>query len=104
MSVPHGLSLAIARAWFEKLQPIPQAFALLDLPRREDVVVVVGAVTTTVTRENAVRMIRHGQVRTAPDDPKGMRSGCPIVVLDGGTGFPVLIEGSRRIPYGSERP
>lgn len=103
MSQPEGLALAIARAWFENLPAIPQAFALLDLPHGDDVVVVAGATSSTVTYESAVRLIRAGQVRIAPVDPTGRRKGCPLVVLDPVTGFPLLIEAARRSPYGGDR-
>ena len=104
MSQPEGLALAIAQAWFESLPSIPQAFALLDLPKGEDVVVVAGVVTTTITRDRAEALIRGGEVKIAPVDPTGRRKGCPLVVLDPETGFPLLIEASRRSPYGKERP
>jgi hypothetical protein len=104
VSQPEGLSLAIAQAWFENLPAIPQAFALLDLPKGEDVVVIAGVVAYTMTHEEAEALIRGGEVRIAPVDPTGRRKGCPLVVLDPKTGFPLLIEASRRSPYGKERP
>lgn len=104
MSQPEGLALAIAQAWFESLPAIPQAFALIDLPKGEDVVVVAGLVTRTVSRDEAETLIRGGEVRIAPVDPTGRRKGCPLVVLDPKTGFPLLIEAARRSPYGEERP
>lgn len=103
MNQPEGLALAIAQAWFESLPAIPQAFALLDLPDGEDVVVIAGVVASTVSHASAVRLLRAGQVKIAPVDPTGRRKGCPLVVLDPTTGFPLLIEAARRSPYGEDR-
>lgn len=104
MTQPEGLPQAIARAWFENLPPIPQAFALQDLPDRDRIIVIAGVITMTVDRSEAVRMIRSGQVRIAPADPSQQRARCPLAVMDGTTGFPVLIEATRRDPPGKDRP
>lgn len=108
MTQPEGLALAIAKAWFESQQPIPQAFALLDLPKSMDVVVlktgIEGAQPRAVRRAKVVELIHKGQVRIAPYEPGTRRSGLPLMVLDNITGFPLLIEAKRRDPYGKEHP
>ncbi len=92
----------IARAWFERLPPIPQAFALIDLPVADRIMVVAGVVTTSMPREDVVRLLRRGDVRIAPRDCGETRSKCPLVVMDPSSGFPLLIEARRREPYGRE--
>lgn len=104
MDQPEGLPQAIARAWFESLPPIPQAFALHDLPDKEQITVIAGMITRTVERSKAERMLRSGQVRIAPADPSPQRAKCPLAVMDETTGFPVLIEAARRDPPGKDRP
>lgn len=104
MTQPEGLPQAIARAWFENLPPIPQAFALQDLPDRERIIVIAGVITRTMDRNEAVRLLKSGQVRIAPADPSPQRAKCPLAVIDETTGFPVLIEAARRDPPGKDRP
>lgn len=81
-----------AKAWFDQLDPIPQAFALTMLPSRPTVTIMFGVATCgAISREAALRMIRSGPVRLAPADQPTPLSRHRLVII-GTNGFPVQIE------------
>lgn len=88
---------AAARIWFDALPPVPQAFALLGLPRRGVVDVQIGALATAMTREGARNLILSGPVRILPagaSTPTGWGERPAVVAIHPASGFPVIVESS----------
>ena len=84
---------AVALAWFARLTPVPQAFALQELFDAPSVMATPSlAVMTGVPRERAEQMIRAGVVRRTPDGEPGHLAACRLVVIDPANGFPVRLQ------------
>lgn len=81
-----------ARAWFDALEPMPQAFALAEIERAPRIMAVAGLVTRGITPEEAKALVLSGAVKRAPTNQSGDASFCGIVVLDPDTGFPVQLQ------------
>lgn len=81
-----------AKAWFERLAPMPQAFALAEIERAPQVMMVAGLTTRGITRDEAKALIMSGPVKRAPKNQSGDAAYCGIVVIDPASGFPVQLQ------------
>lgn len=101
MSEPLKPGLRQSRAWFDSLEPLPQAFALSELVRMPVVAAMQGpGVLMGVPRDEAVALIMSGKVKRAPK-AVGSLASCRIVVI-GRDGFPVLLQ-CRPVTEGEDR-